>query len=203
MFHAGSLSRVGGPMRRVVCGLVLLVASRESAIGQGNGSRPFFSIAGGVAAQPPLPGVRSVLGGALDVAVGKFVATHHGFEARVGTQFFPRGDARITPAGCLDVIPCHLPLPSAVRIVTLAGEYVRAVAANGAGPIFIAGLGYRYTNESPEAASEARPFAEVGAGLARSFGTKTIGLEGRLQFAVASADVPRWTVPIGINVRFF
>jgi hypothetical protein len=187
----------------VACAAAFLVIGSTMAHGQAPRSTTFYSVAAGIAAQPSLFGVRSNFGASLGLGVGRNIAAHSSLEARIGGEFFPAGDLRINPGTCLFEVPCQPPRPSEVRVATLAGDYVLSGGTSGIRPTLIVGLGYRYIDESPEAPSESRPFAEVGAGFARSVGGKSISLEGRLQIASASADLPRWTVPVGINVRFF
>jgi len=182
--------------------VALLAVSHALADAQQVRSAHYFAIGGGLAAQPTLLGVRSNFGTSIDLGLGWSVAAHSAFEARMGGQFFPAGDLRINPGSCLADSPCRVPHPSAVRVLTLAGDYVFG-GDNNSGPRLIAGLGYRYIDESPETRSELRPFIEVGAGIGHSFGSNAIGLEGRIQFANASTYLPRWTLPFGINVRFF
>ena len=182
----------------------LLTAGHSILLAQMGEHASYYAVSAGIAAQPELSGVRSVLGGSVDLGVGRTVSAHGALEARIGGQYFSAGDRYISPAACFDeTVPCRLPQPSAVKVLTIAGDYVISGSRNGAGPALIAGVGYRYVDESPEVPSELRPFAEVGASVARSLGSKTVGLQGRFQFATASPDLPRWTIPIGINVRFF
>ena len=140
----------------------VLTTGHSTLFAQSVDRASYFAVSAGIAAQPELRGVRSVLGGSVDLGVGRSVSAHGALEARIGGQYFSAGDRYISPAGCFDeTVPCRLPQPSAVKVLTIAGDYVLSGSRNGAGPALIAGVGYRYIDESPEAPSELRPFAEV------------------------------------------
>jgi hypothetical protein len=70
-------------------------------------------------------------------------------------------------------------------------------------PIAILGAGLRYITGAPAHSPELRPFGEIGAGVAHSLGTVSLSLEARWQVAASSGGLPRWTMPVGINMRFF
>ena len=186
----------------LACAVLMLGANHTSAFAQATPPASYFSVAVGMSIQPAELGVRSNYGVGFSAGIGTGVAARSSVEVRVGGQLFPEGDAYISPGTCWPEVPCDPPNPSEVRVLTVAADYILFEKTRGLGPTLILGVGYRHISEEPEARPESRPFAEVGAGFSWPVGSTNLGLEGRLQLARASANMPNWTFPIGVNIRF-
>jgi hypothetical protein len=165
-----------------------------------------FSVEAGLAAEPPQFSVRSEIGIALAASVGRDLSAHSAVELRLGGELFGAPAQVISPGGCpgqSPSLPCLPPQPSSVHVITLAGNLVLSGGRRATGPLLFVGTGLRYITEVPEHPTDVRPFVEMGGGVAHSFGTASVGLEARYQLVASNPDLPRWMMPIGINVRFF
>jgi hypothetical protein len=192
------------PLNVVVVSAAALFAADISQVAAQTVQRAaYFSVEAGLATEPEQFSVRSPFGFALAAGVGRSLSEHRAIEGRFGVELFGAPTQIISPGGCLGQVPCSLPQPSVVRVFTLAGDLLFSRHLRATGPLVIAGAGLRYITEAPEHSPELRPFAEIGAGVARAFGAARVGIEARYQLAVSGADLPQWTMPIGINVRFF
>jgi hypothetical protein len=164
----------------------------------------YFSVGAGVAAEPAQFSVRSEFGLALAASLGRDLSAHSALEVRLGGELFGAPTQFISPGGCLGQTPCDLPQPSAVHVITLAGNLVFSTGRRTTGPLLLlVGTGLRRITETPEHPTDLGPFVEIGGGVARSFGGASIGLEARYQIATSTAGLPRWMMPIGINARLF
>jgi hypothetical protein len=163
----------------------------------------YFAVDAGVAAEPPELSVRSRFGLALGAGAGRALSSHVALEARLGGEFFGAPTQFYGPGGCLGVGPCNLETASSVHVIALSADGILSSGARGTGARLLVGGGARYISATPEDPSDLRPFVEIGCGVARSFAAASIGLDARFQLAAWTAEFPRWTMPIGISVRFF
>jgi hypothetical protein len=163
----------------------------------------YLSAEAGFAVEPPQFSVRSRLGFGIAADVGRVLSSHDAVEVRLGAEVFGAPTQFIIPGGCLGLGPCNPPQPSQVWVPTLASDLVFFGDRRATTPIAIVGAGLRYITEAPAHSPELRPFGEIGAGVAHPFGAATLSLEARWQVAASSGGLPRWTMPVGINMRFF
>lgn len=191
------------PLKALVVAFAFSVSAVSPLMGQSATRDYYVAIEAGMAAQPDQFSVRSQLGAAVAFGAGRYFSTHAAVEARLGADFFAAPTQFISPGGCLGQGPCNPPRASPVHITTLAGDWVFSNRQRGTAPLILAGLGLRRITESPATSPEVRPFAEVGAGIVHSLTRTSIGLEARWQLAPSRADLPRWTLPIGVNIRLF
>lgn len=192
------------PTVKVIAATIAFVAisgSRGSA--QSSDRSPYVSFGAGLATEPSAFNVRSGFGLALAAGVGRDLSTHTALETRLGGEFFGAPTEFISPGGCLGQVPCVLPRASSVHVVTLAANFVFSSGLHSTGPLLLFGAGLRDIAETPERPAELRPVVELGGGIGHAFNAASVGVEVRYQLAAASAGLPRWTMPIGLNVRFF
>jgi hypothetical protein len=189
---------------KVIASAVAFVAI-ASARGRAQTVQPttYFSVGSGLAAEPPQFSVRSEFGLAVAASLGRDLSAHRALELRLGGEIFGAPTLPIGPGGCLGQTPCVLPQPSTVHVITLAGNLVFSGGRRTTGPLLFVGTGLRRITETPGYPTDLRPFVEIGGGVAHSFGRASIGVEARYQLATSSADLPRWTMPVGINARLF
>jgi hypothetical protein len=179
----------------------MLLASRLEA--QATLPSSYLSGEIGVALEPGQFSVRSPLGYSVAAGIGRQLSAHGALEGRFGGEFFDSAPEFVSPGGCLAQGPCVRPLASPVHIITFAGNLVVSGDLRQGRPLMVVGAGFRHITESPEHPPELRPFAEIGGGIARSDRAYSIGLDVRLQLAASTANLPRWTLPCGLSVRFF
>jgi hypothetical protein len=160
----------------------------------------YLAVEVGAALEPTQFGVRSALGYSVAAGIGRQLSARGAVEGRLGGEFFsPDYDS---PA-CLGQLPCDRSLSSPVHVITFAANLLLSGDLRQGRPLFVVGAGFRHIAEAPEHPPELRPFAEIGGGIARSDRAYSIGLDVRLQIAASSANLPRWTMPCGLNLRFF
>jgi hypothetical protein len=156
-----------------------------------------------LAVEPPQFNLRSRFGFGLAAGVGRVLSSHEAVELRLGAELFAAPTPFHSPGGCLGFEPCNPPQPSDVRVPTLGADLVFFGDRRGTAPLALAGVGLRYITEAPAHSPELRPFGEIGAGVAHPLGTASLSVEGRWQIAASSGGLPRWTLPVGLNIRFF
>jgi hypothetical protein len=187
-------------------GVFVSLAVVTSGLGAQTVPAAYFSAEGGLAAEPPQFAIRSNHGFTLAVGAGRYLSEHRAIEARLGEEIFGAPPQFIGAGGCPGQDPqepCIPPHPSAVHIATLTGDFLWSGSRTGITPLLIIGTGIRYITEAPEQSPELRPLLEIGGGVTHSFRATRVGIEGRFQLAASSAGLPRWTVPVGIDVRLF
>jgi len=164
-------------------------------------SRNYLGVDAGLSFDRSAFSVRSGIGLSAGGLVGRQVGQHAAAEVRFGFEHFGAPERIISPGGCLGTVPCVLPTPERIQIAALDLDMVASGSFGHAVPYMLIGAGGRYVNAHP-GRSEVRPAVELGAGLGIPIGGPTVSIEVRYQLAKSNAELPGWTLPLALAIRF-
>lgn len=173
-----------------------------AALAQTTAQAGYVAISGGAVFEPSEYNVRGDRGFAMGIAMGRQRNAALGVEAGAGFEHIPAPLEITTPGGCLGRTPCTYPSASDVNVATLGRRLIAAPATTGIYPMVSAGGGLRYASEEPEAGYRVSAHGEVGFGFALAAGSVSWTLETRFQRALLPGNMPPWTLPLMIGLRF-
>jgi len=164
----------------------------------------YIEIGGGVAFQPDTIGahdVRDRTGVAGTLAVGRYASPHLAYEGRLAFEHFGLTQELLPP--------CPVGLPDCgirsheVKDLTLGVDAQLSTNHAAAAPLLIVGAGVRRIQQLEQVAGpQVAPYAELGGGINVPLGGVALALEGRIQLSSVRDDLPRWTAPITLGLRF-
>ena len=179
---------------------LVLGAAPRIAVAQRANADTYTSIAAGIAFQDEKLGVRTHRGGGAVLAFGRQFGSIS-METRTALAVFGAPEQYVSPGGCLGAASCALPVPRDVRSFSL-GVGARAEAAHGAFlPSALLGLGIRRVSGGASDA-ESRPYVETGAGIGVRIRSMVLSVDGSLQVAPTSRDLPGRVALVTARARF-